>query len=290
MNFKVFLCLALFSSYVKGESLLDAAIRNTQEQSLDGKIEQLEKSIKDNTDTSLKSITERTQLSADLLELRQVKARNVLLKAIEGTDMASMPQDPVEANSMRLQKTKMNSGSPVLDKIANQTIKESNPALMGSDLHKGRPFVLYRDVDPADVYVAKELGGGDKKVLVYKKRDIRGREIFVTLDGKNSSAIIQGKLFTKEEVIIRDEAGNLVKAYPRAIYADGTIEVKDQYGITTRRAMGAYHLSNDIDKVSKTKITTYSGNEASVYGSDDSKMSEKEKKAVDALRKAFCNL
>lgn len=247
--------------------------------------------IKNNTSTSMQAITERTQLTAELQSLRQIKARNLLSKAIEGTDVASMTADQVEGNSMRLQKTKMNSGSPALDKIADQTIKESNPALMGRDLHKDRPFVLYRDVDPADVYIAKELGAGDKKVLVYKKKDLRGREIFLTLDGRNSSAIIQGKLFTKEEVIIRDEAGNLVKAYPKAIYADGTLEVKDRSGITTRRALGAYHLSDDIEKVSKDKITTYSGNEASVFGGqDESKLSAKEKKALEALRKAFCNL
>lgn len=291
MKYKVLLMLMLFNSYASAESILDAAIRNTEEQSLDSKIEQLEARIKNNTDTSMKAITERTQLTADLQDLRQVKARNLLSKAIEGTDVASMITNQSEGHSMRLQRAKMNSGSPVLDKIANQTIKESNPAIMGWDLHKDRPFVLYRDVDPADVYVAKELGAGDKKILVYKKKDLRGRDVFLTLDGKNSSAIIQGKLFTKEEVIIRDEAGNLVKAYPKAIYADGTIEVKDQHGITTRRAQGTYHLSNDIEKVSKTEIKTYSGNQVSVYGGqDESKLSDKEKKAVEALRKAFCNL
>ncbi|MEA9355146.1 hypothetical protein SHI21_02990 [Bacteriovorax sp. PP10] len=291
MNYKVFLFIFLFNSYASAESILDAAIRNTDEQSLDGRMENLEQKIKNNTSTSMQAITERTQLAAELENLRQIRARNLLTKAIEGTDVASMSAEQVDGNSMRLQRTKMNSGSPVLDKIANQTIKESNPAIMGWDLHKDRPFVLYRDVDPADVYVAKELGAGDKKVLVYKKKDLRGREIFLTLDGKNSNAIIQGKLFTKEEVIIRDEAGNLVKAYPKAIYADGTIEVKDQHGITTRRAQGAYHLSNDIEKVSKTNIKTYSGNEVSVFGGqDESKLSDKEKKAVEALRKAFCNL
>lgn len=290
MNYKVFLFIFLFNSYASAESLLDAAIRNTEEQSLEGRMESLEQKIKNNTSTSMQAITERTQLAAELENLRQIKARNLLSKAIEGTDVASMSAEQVEGHSMRLQKTKMNSGSPVLDKIADQTIKESNPALMGRDLHKGRPFVLYRDVDPADVYLAKELGAGDKKVLVYKKKDLRGREIFLTLDGRQSSAIIQGKLFTKEEVIIRDEAGNLVKAYPKAIYADGTIEVKDQYGITTRRAQGAYHLSDDIEKASKTKVKTYSGNEVSIFGGDDEKLSAKEKKAVEALRKAFCNL
>jgi hypothetical protein len=103
--------------------------------------------------------------------------------------------------------------------------------------------------------------------------------------------IVQGKFFTKEEVLIRDEAGNLVKAYPRAIYADGTLEVKDQYGITTRRAQGTYHLTDEVEKVSKGKIKTYSGNEVSVFGGqDESKLSDREKKAVEALRKAFCNL
>ncbi len=291
MKYKVLLVLILINSYAHAESILDAAIRNTEAQSLDSKIEQLEERIKNNTDTSMKAITERTQLTADLQDLRQVKARNLLLKAIEGTDVASMTEMQAEGPRMRLPRAKMNSGSPLLDQVANETIKESNPAIKGWDLHKDRPFVLYRDVDPADVYIAKELGAGDKKVLVYKKKDLRGREVFLTLDGKNSSAIIQGKLFTKEEVIIRDEAGNLVKAYPKAIYADGTIEVKDQHGITTRRAQGAYHLSNDIEKVSKTKVTTYSGNEVHILGAqDESKLSEKEKKAVEALRKAFCNL
>lgn len=291
MKFKFFLLLFLFNSYANAESLLDAVIKNTDEQLLDGKIEQLEQKLKNNTGASLDAVIERTQATSELKFLNQVKARNILNEAIENTDVASMTREQLNGNSMRLQKSKLSSGSPALDKIVEQTIKESNPAIMGWDLHKDRPFVLYRDVDPADVYVAKELGAGDKKVLVYKKKDLRGREIFLTLDGKNSSAIIQGKLFTKEEVIIRDEAGNLVKAYPKAIYADGTIEVKDQHGITTRRAQGAYHLSNDIEKVSKTKIKTYSGNEVSVFGGqDESKLSDKEKKAVEALRKAFCNL
>lgn len=291
MKFKIFICLMLLNSYVKAESLLETAIRNTEEQSLDGRIEQLEAKIKNNTSTSMQAITERTQLTSDLDYLRKVKARNLLLKAIEGTDMAEVRAANAKVSPMRLQKTMMNSGSPLLDQIAHQTIKESNPALMGQDLPKDRPLVLYRDVDPADVYVAKELGAGDKKVLVYKKKDIRGRDIFVTLDGKNSNAIIQGKLFTKEEIIIRDDAGNLIKAYPKAIYADGTIEMKDQYGFTTRRAQGAYHLSSDIEKVSKTSVTTYSGNRVSVFADPaDSQLSDKEKKAVEALRKAFCNL
>lgn len=290
MKFKVFLLLFIFSTHINAESLLDSIIRSTDEQSLDGKIEQLELKLKNNSGASLDAVIERTQVTSDLKFLNQVRARNILNRAIEDTDVASMTRDQVNGSPMRLQKSKKTSGSPVLDKIVDQTIKESNPAIMGQDLHKGRAFVLYRDVDPQDVYYALELGDGSKKVLVYKKKDLRGRETFVTLDGKNSNVIVQGKFFTKEEVIIRDEAGNLVKAYPRAIYADGTLEVKDQYGITTRRAQGTYHLTNDIDKVSKTTVTTYPGNQASVYGQDNSKMSDKEKKAVEALRKAFCNL
>jgi hypothetical protein len=291
VNYKVFLFIFLFNSYASAESLLDAVIKNTDEQSLDGKIEQLELKLKNNSGASLDAVIERTQVTSELKFLNQVKARNILNKAIEETDVASMTREQLNGNSMRLQKSKMSSGSPMLDQVVEQTIKESNPAIMGQDLHKGRAFVLYRDVDPSDVYYALELGGsGDKKVLVYKKTDLRGRETFVTLDGKNSNVIVQGKFFTKEEVLIRDEAGNLVKAYPRAIYADGTLEVKDQYGITTRRAQGTYHLTDEVEKVSKGKIKTYSGNEVSVFGGDDSKLSAKEKKAIEALRKAFCNM
>lgn len=290
MKFKFFLLLFLFNSYANAESLLDAVIKNTDEQVLDGKIEQLEQKLKNNTGASLDAVIERTQVTSELKFLNQVKARNILNEAVENTDVASMTREQLNGNSMRLQKSKLSSGSPALDKIVEQTIKESNPAIMGQDLHKGRAFVLYRDVDPGDVYYALALGGGDKKVLVYKKTDLRGRETFVTLDGKNSNVIVQGKFFTKEEVLIRDEAGNLVKAYPRAIYADGTLEVKDQYGITTRRAEGTYHLTDEVEKVSKGKIKTYSGNEVSVFGGDDSKLSAKEKRAVEALRKAFCNM
>lgn len=293
MNYKVFLFIFLFNSYANAESLLDAVIKNTDEQSLDGKIEKLELELNQNTNasTSLEAIIERTKLSSELKFLNQVRAHNLLNKAIEETDVASMTREQLNGNSMRLQKSKIRSGSELLDKVVDQTIKESNPAIMGQDLHKGRAFVLYRDVDPADIYVALELGGGNKKVLAYKKTDLRGRETFVTLDGKNSNVIVQGKFFTKEEVIIRDEAGDLVKAYPKAIYADGTLEVKDRYGITTRRAQGTYHLTDDIEKASKNKITTYSGNEVSIFaGQDESKLSAKEKKAIEALRKAFCNL
>lgn len=291
MNYKVLLFIFLFNSYASAESLLDSVIQNTDEQILDKKIEQLEQKLKNNTGASLDAVIERTQVTADLKFLNQVRARNILNKAVEETDVASMTREQLNGNSMRLQKSKISSGSPMLDKLVEQTVKESNPAIMGQDLHKGRAFVLYRDVDPGDVYYALELGGDrDKKVLVYKKTDLRGRETFVTLDGKNSNVIVQGKFFTKEEVIIRDEAGDLVKAYPRAIYADGTLEVKDRSGITTRRAQGSYYLTDDIEKVSKNKITTYSGNEVSVFGGNDEKLSAKEKKAVEALRKAFCNL
>lgn len=290
MKFKFLLLFFLFNSYALAESLLDEVIRNTDEKILDEKIELLENKLKNKTGVSLNEVIERTQVTSELKFLNQIKARNILNKAIENTDVTLMTREQINGNSMRLQKSKMSSGSPMLDKIVDQTIKESNPAIMGQDFHKGRAFVLYRDIDPGDIYHALALGGGDKKVLVYKKIDLRGRETFVTLDGKNSNVIVQGKFFTKEEVLIRDEAGNLVKAYPRAIYADGTLEVKDQYGITTRRAEGTYHLTNEVEKVSKGNIKTYSGNEISVFGGDDSKLSAKEKRAVEALRKAFCNL
>ena len=291
MSYKFFLMVFIISFSAQAESLLDAAVRNTQEQTLDDRINQVENKIKNNTSHSIQAIAERTQLTEDLKNLRQQKARGLLMMAIQGTDVSAMPVERIDGNSMRLQPKKKAIESSLLNQIADQTIKESNPALMGRDIPAGRALVLYRDVEPADVYTAKELGSGNKKVIVYKTKDLRGRDVYRTLDGKDSSAIIEGKLFAKEEVMIRDEAGNLVKGYPKAIYPDGTLEIKDQYGFTTRRAQGAYHLTDNVQKVSKNKITTYSGSEVLLFEEEgQNKLTPKEKKALDSLRKVFCDL
>jgi len=291
VNYKIVLLVFIVSFYAHAESRLDTAVRNTQEQTLADRINQVENKIKNNTSHSIQAIAERTQLTEELKNLRQQKARGLLMMAIEGTDVSSMPVEKIDGNSMRLQPKKKVIESSLLNQIADQTIKESNPALMGRDIPAGRGLVLYRDVDPADVYTAKELGSGNKKIIVYKTKDLRGRDVYRTLDGKDSSAIIEGKLFVKEEVMIRDEAGNLVKGYPKAIYSDGTLEIKDQYGFTTRRAQGAYHLTDSVQNVSKNKITTYSGNDVFLFEEEsEKKLTAKEKKAVESLRKIFCDL
>ncbi|MNT25322.1 hypothetical protein D3C72_1608360 [compost metagenome] len=152
-------------------------------------------------------------------------------------------------------------------------------------------MVLYRDVEPADLFTAKEFGKGDEKVIVYKSKDLSGRPVYKTLDGKVSNAIVQGKLFPKEEVLYQDVNGNLQKGYPKAIYLDGTLEIKEQNGATTRRAAGTYHLTDEVKSVHKNSVQTYSGKAASPYQNlDEANLSAKEKKALEALKRALCNM
>jgi hypothetical protein len=245
--FKIFLSVFLLSVFANAESALDIAVRNTQ--------------AAHNQDY-----------------LRQQEARRLLELAIEGTDVSTMTSEQAQEAPVRYTSRKGDTGSELLNKVTDQTIKESNPAIAGKDTPVGRPLVLYRDVDPADVFVAKEIGSGDKKIVVYKSKDLRGRDVYKTLDGNVSNAIIEKKLFPKEEVIIRDEAGKLQKVYPKAIYADGTLEVKDQSGFTTRRAPGRYHLT---DSVKIPKLQNFE---------EDKTLSAKERKALEALRKAYCDL
>jgi hypothetical protein len=274
------------------QSALEQVLANSQSEQLDLKIQSMEKRIQDLTHNSVSGIAERTNLAAELQELRQEKGRRLLMRAIENTDTANLASEDVKGQSMRLTPRKGKTDGSALSKIADNTIKESNPALAGRDLPEGRPLVLYRDVDPADVYVAKELGQGDKKVIVYKVKDLRGREVFKTIGGQNSTAIIEKRLFPKEEVIIMDEGGKLQKAYPKAIYPDGTLEMKDQYGITARRKLGAYHLTETAQKIQGNQVMTYSDQKVNPFAdnSDHPGLSPQEKKAMEALRKALCNL
>jgi regulator of replication initiation timing len=292
VKFSLLLLSFLFGLSAHAQSALDQVLANSQSEQLDLKIKSMEKRIQELTHNSVSGIAERTNLTTELKEMRQEKGRRLLMRAIEDTDTSKMMSEDIKSESMRLTPRKGKTDGSVLSKIADNTIKESNPALAGRDLPEGRPLVLYRDVDPADVYVAKELGKGDKKVIVYKVKDLRGREVFKTIDGQNSTAIIEKRLFPKEEVIIMDESGKLQKAYPKAIYPDGTLEMKDQYGMTARRRLGAYHLTETAQKVQGNQVMTYSNQKVNAFAdnSEHAGLSAQEKKAMEALRKALCNL
>ena len=292
MKFSLLIFCFLFAFQTHAQSALDQVVANTQSEQLDLKITAMEKRLQTLTQNSVSAIAERTNVTAELTELKQEKGRRLLMRAIENTDTSTMSSADINGASMRLTPRKGKTDGSALSKIADNTIKESNPALAGRDLPEGRPLVLYRDVDPADVYVAKELGKGDQKVIVYKTKDIRGRETFKTLSGQNSTAIIEKRLFPKEEVIIMDESGKLQKAFPKAIYPDGTLEMKDQYGMTARRKLGAYHLTETAQKVQGNQVMTYSNQKVNPFAdnSDHAGLSAQEKKAMEALRKALCNL
>jgi hypothetical protein len=290
--FRLLFVFVLAAPAALAQSALEQVLANSQSEQLDLKITNTEKRIQELTRNSVSDIAARTNLTNQLQDLRQEKGRRLLMRAIEGTDTSNMNSESMKGESMRLRSRKGDTGSPTLNKIADDTIKASNPAIAGKDLPEGRPLVLYRDVDPSDVYLAKELGKGEEKVVVYKTQDLRGRTVYKTIDGKDSSAIIEKRLFPKEEVVIMDESGKLSKAYPKAIYPDGTLEMKDNNGITTRRAQGAYHLTESVQKVQGNQVTTYSGQKANPFAdnSGNEKLSAQDKKALESLRKALCNL
>lgn len=292
MKYSVLLLSFLIGLNASAQSALEQVLANSQAEQLDLKIQSMETRLQTLTQNSVSDIALRTNLNAELRELQQEKGRRLLMRAIENTDTSQMAISDIKGESMRLTPRKGKTDGSALSKIADNTIKESNPALSGRDLPAGRPLVLYRDVDPADVYVAKELGKGDQKVIVYKVKDLRGRDVFKTIDGQNSTAIIEKRLFPKEEVIIMDEGGKLQKAYPKAIYPDGTLEMKDQYGMTARRKLGAYHLTETAQKVQGNQVMTYSNQKVNPFAdnSEHAGLSAQEKKAMEALRKALCNL
>ena len=245
---------------------------------LDHKIRATEEKLKSVTGTSLNEIATRTNLENDLLELKREKGRRLVFMAIQGTDTNNMTLSPPQF-SHRYKKRSLEQG-PLLNSIMDTTIEKSNPAIAGLRTPEGRPLVLYRDVDPKDVYLAK---AGTEEIVVYKSQDLRGRNVYKDLKGNVTNAIIQKSLFPKEEVIIMDEEGKLLKGIPKSIYADGTLEIRDAQGFTHRRPAGTYHLTDEIKSVTDGKITMHSGNSKET-------LTEKEKKALSALKKMMCNL
>ena len=269
--YKLGLCLLLFSTFAFADSALDQAVLET-------KISDTEMKLKAVSGNSLNDIAKRSNLENDLLALKQEKGRRLLKLAIEGTDTSAMNLN-LPSISHRFQDRTSDFGAG-LNEVMDNTITKSNPAIAGKKPVSGRPLVLYRDVEPEDVFMAKNQKG---EFVVYKSKDLRGRTVYKDLNGNVTEAVIQRKLFPKEEVVIMDEKGNLVKGTPKAIYADGTLEIKDQNGFTTRRPSGTYHLTDEIQSIKNNKVVMHSQNPESAY-------TAKEKKALEALKKALCGL
>ncbi len=205
-----------------------------------------------------------------------------------------MPAETTKLDKMRFSPRKKDLGSETLNSVVDKTVEESNPAVKGKNVPNERPLVLYRDANPEDLYMAKEIGSGikDEKIVVYKSTDLRGRVAYKTVDRRVVNVVVFEKVFPKEEVIYKDVDGNLKKGLPRAIYKDGTLEIAEKAGTTTRRAPGTYHLSDEVNKIDNGSLQTHSGKMASPY-EDFSKrddLTASEKRALENLKKALCNL
>lgn len=272
MIYKIGFLLLILSSVAAAQTALDHAVLETN-------ISQVEEKLKGLTGNSLSNIAQRSNLENELMELKQEKGRRLLALAIEGTNTSAMELNTPEFVKRFQQRT--SDFGPVLNQTMDNTIANSNPAIAGKKEISGRPLVLYRDVDPEDVYMAKDANKNE--FVVYKSKDLRGRTVYKDLNGHVSDAVIQRKLFPKEEVVIMNETGNLLKGTPKAVYADGTLEIRDQYGFTTKRRNGAYMLTDQIKSIENGQPFMYSGNKPDA-------LSEKEKKALEALKKAMCGL
>lgn len=284
MIYKATFYLLLLSNLAWGQSALEQAIKNTD--ILEYNISLTEKKINGITGNNLKDIAMRSNLENDLLSLKREKGRRLLMMAIEGTDVSSMElQSPDLSHRFNRRTNDFGSG---LNSVMDETISKSNPAIAGAKEVAGRPLVLYRDVDPRDVFMAKE---GAKEMVVYKTKDLRGKIVYKDLKGNTTNAIIQRALFAKEEVVFMDEKGNLLKGTPRAIFPDGTLEIRDHSGFTLRRQNGAYHLSDQIKAIEKGQVVMHSGRTAPVSSLTETvQLNEKERKALKALKKALCGL
>ena len=265
------------SQSVYSQSILEQAITNTD--TLELNISLTEERIKEIRGNSLQDVARRSNLSNELLRLKQEKGRRLLLMAIEDTDVSRMDIESAEI-SKRFRRRTVDFGTH-LNVLMGNTIIQANPAIAGVQKISGRPLVLYRDVDPSDVFMAKDPMRGE--FVVYRTKDLRGRSVYKDLSGNVSEAVIQRRIFPKEEVVIMDEKGNLLKGTPKAIFEDGTLEIRDSSGLTQRRRAGAYHLTDEIESVQGNKIIMRSGR-------TESNLTDKEKKALAALKKAMCGL
>lgn len=288
MQYKAIIISIALSTYSFGNSLLDEIVKNTNVSQFN--IDHLEEELAKVKGRSMSDIIKRTQLEFEISEQKKLKAKFILDQALKNTKVQEMGDTkPVEA---RFSRRSIDLGSDRLNEVVDKTIEKSNPAIEARNLSpQGRPIMIGRDIDPDDLYYAKK-GHGGEKVVVQKTKDLRGRIVYKDLEGRVVDNIISGKVFEKNDVIYRDEKGNLSKGYPKAIYSDGTLEFRDQYGMTQRRKMGHYHLSDDISSVRSQSITTHSGKTLSVYDDleSDKGLSAREKKAIGALRKVMCDL
>lgn len=272
MTYKIGFLLLFAATVVAAQTPLE-------EVALETKISMVETKLSKLSGNSLNDIAQRSNLTEELLSLKKEKGRRLLKLAIEGTNTTAMELTTPDIIHRYSRRT--NDFGSALNGAIDETISASNPAIAGQKDISGRPLVLYRDVDPEDVYMAKDARKGE--FVVYKSKDLRGRTVYKDLDGNVTQAIIQKKLFPKEDVIIMNENGELLKGTPKAIYADGTLEVRDQYGFTTKRKAGAYLLTDQIKSFNKGTPEMYSGNKPDA-------LTEKEKKALEALKKAMCGL
>lgn len=274
MNYKVFplLLFFLFNSYVNADSVLVEEVKKKEVYTLDRKIQQIEFQIKNDMRSSPEAVAERAQLTESLALLRKEQANQSIKKATKGFDMSSLLLDQVVS---RIEKKK-----EFIGVAFTKVVSHINEKIVKSDALKERPLILHRDVNPADIFTAKELGGENKKILVYKTKDSEGRTLYKTLDGKDTDAIVEKKLFPKGEVIIRNETGSVTKGRPTAIYPDGTLEVKGQNGLTVRSSQGAYHLEEGPQV--KSKVPAFDAQ-------DLNKLSDQDQKAIEAVRQMLCH-
>lgn len=282
--------ILIYSFSILASDLLDEIIRQNQIEGVS--IEQLEaqkNSIKGNT---LLDIINRTKIDEEISRQKHIKAKILLEMAINNTDISQINPDP-SIDQNRFKKRTTDLGSDLLNRTVDETVVKSNPALASMN-HKpsGRALVLGRDVDMDNLYHARNPMKKSETMIVEKTTDLRGRTVYKSLDGKVVDYTPMGKVFAKNDVIFKDETGKLQKGYPKAIYADGTLEFKDQYGLTQRRIAGSYHLSDDIASFDGDKIKTNSQKSVSIYDDLDSNnnLSSREKNALKSLRRVMCNL
>lgn len=283
-----FILTGMFSVFAS--DLLDEIVRNTIIEGVNiEKLEGQRNLIKGN---SLLDIINRTKLDEEISRQKQLRAKTVLEMAIKSTDVSNINSE-ISLDQTRLKKRTVDLGSDVLNKMVDETVVRSNPALASmKHMPNGRPLVLGRDVDMDNLYHARNPLKKSETMIVEKTNDLRGRTVYKSLDGKVVDYTPIGKVFDKSDVIYRDESGKLQKGYPKAIYSDGTLEFKDQHGFTQRRMAGSYHLSDDIASVNGEKIKMNSQRIVSVYDDldGDKSISTREKNALKSLRRVMCNL
>lgn len=289
MKYKVFLMNFFLSSSIFATTLLNQIVENTNIAEFN--IENLEGELSLIKGNSMMDIIRRSELESEISRQKELKAKFLLDQSIKNTDIGAF-ENKAEQEVSRFQRRNVDLGSDKLNNVVDRTIENSNPAIAAKSLTpQGRPLIIGQDVDIENLFFAKGASANEK-IVVYRTTDLRGRVVYKNLDGNTVDNIVLGKVFNKSDIIFRNESGEFAKGFPKAIFADGTLEFRDQYGMTQRRAIGSYHLSDDFLSARGQSVTTHSGESLSVYDSVDNNksLSEREKKALKALQKIMCNL